>query len=425
MPLGSNRPWSNAALIVFSSSLFLWWLLPILLQRQNLSLALIKSIPAICALVLIQLIALIQLLAGWSENPSETLNHLLLGLSFTFLFIITLDTFNSRKAINLLLGTLIVSGTFQAFYGSTMVLSQLEWGFFETKETMQRLATGTFINRNHLAGYLELTAACGIGLLLALRDHKAFSLRSILQWLSSPKALIRVSLIIMVIGLVMTRSRMGNIAFVSSLIITGAILAAAIPKLQLRLTIILASLLIIDVLIVAQYFGLDELQQRLVNTQIDDKIVEGQLVAKQNIIRDEVLAYTAPLVKQYALTGSGAGTFEVIFPAVAGPDITSHFDHAHNDYVQLAIEYGIVGLCAFAFFFIFCFYHGVKALCLNNSTYRSGIGFACVMGLTAIAIHSISDFNLQIPANAATVTVLSALGLVARFNASATKRLNF
>jgi O-antigen ligase len=106
----------------------------------------------------------------------------------------------------------------------------------------------------------------------------------------------------------------------------------------------------------------------------------------------------------------------VIFPSVAGPDITHHFEHAHNDYIQFAIEYGIPALAALVFFVLYTFYNGTKALCLTSSTYRSGIGFACVMGMTTIGIHSISDFNLQIPANAATFTVISALGLLARYH---------
>jgi O-antigen ligase len=381
-----------------------------------MSAALTHAKPAIIALVVVQLIVALQYFSGSSLAPSQTFNHLLLGSAFTLLFVLVLDLFTTRKSINLLLGTLIISGTFQAFYGSTMALSGLEWSFFATNEYMQGLATGTFVNRNHLAGYLEISAACGIGLLLALRDHRALSFKSIITWLTGPKALIRIGLAIMVIGLVMTRSRMGNIAFVSSMLTTGILLAVASPKYRFKLAIILASLLIIDLLIVSQYFGLDELQQRLVNTQIDDKIVGGEVLIKQNVNRDEVLDYSVILLQQHALIGSGAGSFEVIFPSVAGADITHHFEHAHNDYIQFAIEYGIPASAALIFFVFYTFYHGAKALCLTSSTYRSGIGFACVMGMTTIGIHSIADFNLQIPANAATFTVISALGLLARFH---------
>ncbi|MEX1663905.1 O-antigen ligase family protein [Zhongshania arctica] len=416
LPLGSNRPWSTGLVIAIISAIGFVWAIRRWKQATKNSAALTKAKPAILALVTAQLLVAVQYFGGLSLAPSETFNHLLLGSAYTLLFVLVLDLFTTRKSINLLLGTVVISGTFQAFYGSTMALSGLEWSFFATKEYMQGLATGTFVNRNHLAGYLEITAACGIGLLLALRDHRTLSLKSIIDWISGPKALIRIALAIMVIGLVMTRSRMGNVAFVASMIFTGGILAIGIPKLRLKLLVILTSLLIIDFLIVTQYFGLDELQARLANTQFDDKIIAGEVLAKQNVIRDDVIGYASVLLKKHALSGSGAGSFEVIFPSVAGPNITRHFTHAHNDYMQFAIEYGVLGAAIFMCFFLFTFYHGIRALLLTNSSYRSGIGFACVMGMTAIAIHSFADFNLQIPANAATFTVLSTLGLLARFH---------
>ena len=44
-----------------------------------------------------------------------------------------------------------------------------------------------------------------------------------------------------------------------------------------------------------------------------------------------------------------------------------------------------------------------------------GMSFACVMGVTAILIHSWVDFNLQIPANAVFFMVLLALGWISLY----------
>jgi hypothetical protein len=48
-----------------------------------------------------------------------------------------------------------------------------------------------------------------------------------------------------------------------------------------------------------------------------------------------------------------------------------------------------------------------------------GISFACIMGITAILIHSAFDFNLQIPANATYFMVLLALGWISLYHDSA------
>jgi hypothetical protein len=45
-----------------------------------------------------------------------------------------------------------------------------------------------------------------------------------------------------------------------------------------------------------------------------------------------------------------------------------------------------------------------------------GMAFACVMGVTAILIHSWVDFNLQIPSNAVYFMVLAALGWISLYH---------
>lgn len=416
LPLGSNRLWSNGLLILLIGFIGLGWSSFHWRKYRKFSQALRKGLPLLLCLLFIQAWVAMQWLMAWSLNPSETLLYLLLGLSYTLLFAMVLDLFNTRPAISRLVTTLIISGAIQAFYGASMSLSGLELGFLAEKESFHGIATGTFVNRNHLAGYLEMTLACGIGLLLALRDGSAVTWRSLLALLAGPKARIRLALVIMVIGLVMTHSRMGNTAFFSSLLLVGGIFALYSKKHRLRYGLILASLIVIDVLVVSQYFGLDKLQQRLMSTQLEDRIEDGQVIAKENIVRDDVYIYATSLLREHAIRGSGAGSFEAIFPAHAGPDIHSHFDHAHNDYLQFAVEYGAPGLATFTLFILLAFYHNLRALSRTESWYRSGIGFAGSMGMLALMIHSTTDFNLQIPANATCYVIITALGLLARFH---------
>ena len=58
---------------------------------------------------------------------------------------------------------------------------------------------------------------------------------------------------------------------------------------------------------------------------------------------------------------------------------------------------------------VFIFYRcGFKKL-KNRSRLVHGITLGAMSGITAILIHSISDFNLHIPANALLFTVLAAI----------------
>jgi len=92
-----------------------------------------------------------------------------LGLTLTYLqlFALVLLIINSRERVRVLMITLVICGVFQASYGTFMALSGLEFDYLLVKDVIKHQATGTFINRNHLAGYLEMTLALGVGLLVA------------------------------------------------------------------------------------------------------------------------------------------------------------------------------------------------------------------------------------------------------------------
>ncbi len=108
--------------------------------------------------------------ASLSVHPFAGFLYFLKSVGYVLLFALILLLVNNKQRLVLLAYILVFSGFFQAFYGSMMTLSDLEYGFFVKKADVGSslgVATGTFVNRNHLAGYLEMTLAIGIGLLMA------------------------------------------------------------------------------------------------------------------------------------------------------------------------------------------------------------------------------------------------------------------
>ncbi|WP_020681874.1 O-antigen ligase family protein [Marinobacterium rhizophilum] len=422
IPLGSNRDWSAGFLVLVSAllcGLFCiskWRAAPVdtPICRQ--------AWPMVALLAVPQLWVALQILLGLSQDVGASVQYLMLGCAYTLLFILIVGLFNTRRRLTLLLSVLVVSGTMQAFYGTLMTLSGIEWLLTSSKDAYLGNATGTYVNRNHLAGYLEMTLACGIGLLLALRDGRPFRWRYILELLEGPKTRLRLALVIMVIALVMTHSRMGNAAFFASLMIVGALFTLINREHRLRNSLIITSLVLIDVLVISQYFGLEKLKDRLLETQFEDQVVDGEVVASANEQRDDIMGYALPLLQKHPVTGIGAGAFESSFQRYPGPDIRLHFDHAHNDYLQFAIEFGLIGLLPLALFVALAFYQALRALWRSQSWYRSGVGFGAAMGLLALMIHSATDFNLQIPANAATFVVMAAVAVLANHHRKPSRR---
>ncbi|MDO6565132.1 O-antigen ligase family protein [Amphritea sp. 1_MG-2023] len=416
LPLGSNKAWAISLLCILVFALSAWWLSLYTREKLSLSKTFLNSLPVICLLLTAPLWALWQLLLDITIDCANTLQDALLGFALVGMFTLTTLLVRSQRRIKLLGFTLVGSGLFQAVYGSMMTLTGIEYLFFVPKEHYLNLATGTFVNRNHLAGYLELTLAVGIGLMIATLDGSRSAnlrdfIRRTLTTLLGNKARLRIILVMMVAGLVMTHSRMGNTAFFASLAIAG-VLALILSKRSTKATIILiSSLIIIDLFVVGTFFGVEKVVQRLENT------------AETSETRDEANTYTLEAIQDNLLTGSGAGSFYTLFPAYREQDVGRGFyDHTHNDYFEFASDYGVVVTGCLLLAVLWVFISAIRAQIKRKKPLMRGIAFSSTMAIIALAIHSTVDFNLQIPANAATFMVILALGQVALHMKSNKKR---
>jgi O-antigen ligase len=420
LPFGLDTPWAwnLAGAVVFSLlALEVNSLLERKKQRQLPTIpvprALIQSRAPLTLMWGVQLYCIFQWLC-WSITPHDSFLSIQKGLTYAGAYTLTLLLVHSRQRLNQLMWIIVISASFQAIYGALMTLSGLEYGFFTEKEKFIGVATGTYLNRNHLAGLLEMSLAVGIGLLLAkptiYRGDFRHKLRTLIRVVLSNKVILRLLLAVLVIALVLTRSRMGNTAFFASLMIAGALALLLMRNKTTATTILLGSLLVIDITIVGAFFGVDKVAERL------------QKTSSQTESRDEVTRDTFNIFLDQPITGIGAGTFTHAYPALKSDDITStaYYNNAHNDYVQFLAEFGLPATAALAFIVIWSFWYGVVAMRVRNSHLYQGTGFTVTMAIVAIGIHSIVDFNLQIPANAMIFVVILALAPIARWTPHST-----
>lgn len=134
------------------------------------------------------------------------------------------------------------------------------------------MATGTFRNRNHLANYLVMCLAAGCGLLVASQKPRVINtwrqlLRRLVEWLLSGSGWLRLLLAAIVIGVVLTHSRMGNASLFVSLTIVGMVWLWRNHQSWKHALVLVGSLLLVDTLIVGTWFGLDEVVERVQDTR--------------------------------------------------------------------------------------------------------------------------------------------------------------
>jgi len=438
LPFGSNHLWSWSLLEAWVLLMASAWLALFVAGRVKTTRAFRRAWPALVlfvgvfVLVQLQLMTLPATVLAWLSpaaadihaatqsantitlDPAATRAAALKTLTYGALFALTLLLVDSRARLRRLGLALVVSGVFQAAYGGLMTLSGLEIGFFVAKEHGTGAVTGTFVNANHLAGYLEMCLGVGVGLMLADMSTRPAanmreSLRRILISILGNQGPVRLSLVIMVIGIVLSKSRMGNIAFFSSLILAGTLYLVLARRLSLGTVVFFVSVVLIDILIIGNYFGIDkvaeEIQQGL---RLDSSISVKEY-------RPVVYEDTLQIVRDYPATGAGAGSFASVYPMYNDGDTGFLFwKHAHNDYLQFAAEFGLAGFAMLGGIVLLSTWMAISAQFRRRSQMMRGMACGILMALIAMLIHSAVDFNLQIPANAATFVVILAMAWLTR-----------
>jgi len=441
VPLGSNRPWASATLEIGMFALALAWGWLYVLGRVQVHAPLRQAWPAVLlfacwlAWLAIQVVPLpaelVQMIsptrarlptpdaaAAWqtfSIQPYASAGFLLKSCAYVSAFCLTLSLTCRRARLRIIAVVIVSAGLLQAVLASFMHLARVNQEVFFTGFSHIDNAHGTFVNRNHLAGYMEMCLALGIGLMIAtLKGGSAQTwkqrLRNTAGWLLSTRVLLRISLVIMVVALVMTRSRMGNAAFFTSMLVAGVIGLATSRHATRSTVILLISLIIIDVFIVGTWFGVENVIKRYEQTTIYRELQPTGGSVEERL---EPGLYATQMLKDYPLTGSGGGTFYTAFPKYRPGVISAYFTYAHNDYVQFATDTGVIGLGLLGLIVLSTFAVALKTLYERRDPLCRGVAFGATMGIIAIMIHSWVDFNLQIPANAFTFVVLLALGWAA------------
>jgi O-antigen ligase len=260
---------------------------------------------------------------------------------------------------------------------------------------------------------MELCIAAGVGLMLAhmgsgeqRRSNRRQKLVAALKFMMSGKMLVRLMLVIMVITLVLTRSRMGNAAFFSSLMIVGGLAMLSNPRLRKGAFWLVLSLIVVDVIIVGQWVGIDHVVERLQNTSVRTEHARGEESLEQ---RAQTPYLALGMVRERPVAGFGAGSFYTVFPRFKSADKEAYWDYAHNDYVQIAAETGLVGLGLLAGVVLMTIGRIMLLWRAHESRFHRGLAFGSAMAICALLIHSWVDFNLQMPANALVFCVLLAV----------------
>jgi O-antigen ligase len=109
---------------------------------------------------------------------------------------------------------------------------------------------------------------------------------------------------------------------------------------------------------------------------------------------------------QRPILGWGLGTFPTIYPQFRSFYTDYFINQAHNDYLQIMVETGLLGAGAMIWFIMNLYRASLGRLRDSHASIGSTVRLAAITGCTGLLVHSAADFNLHIPANAAIFFVL-------------------
>jgi len=254
---------------------------------------------------------------------------------------------------------------------------------------------GTYWNRNHLAGLLEMVLPLSVVWALNARrrdqdTRPARTARGMTASLVFGVAAPMLGVLMIFLGVIASASKMGYTATLFGLFTMGLVVALARLTGLARWTLLVA-------LPVIGIAGFLLLANRDVLT-----IMAGLLDSPQGATGEGRLPIwidSLALLAAFPMFGSGFGTYITAFLAYQTSGVALHWTHAHNDYLELATDLGAVGLVVFGALFGAI---TLRAVHLVRTIRRSGsdlVALGCLGAFGAIALHSIVDFNLYIPAN--------------------------
>ncbi len=431
---GSVLVWSKHSIQLISFTIFALWLINLYIEKKNLKFNILKFLPLIffislCFFQTLNLPNTIhEILSSKSYEVWDNSRTILSELGPYYLkdqFSISIYPFATTSSLALI-SSYIIFGFFLSRYITNksrmliIIIPIVLVSFFEAVIGFYQSfiaygishsqgAHGTFVNRNHFAGLLEITIPLILGFAFSFNKHWHKGLKDTLHSIKYSNDIFKqipviLLVLFLLLALFLSKSRMGILSIFISLFFFYSNLNLFGNKYKNVLWFLTISIIFFILLIFL--IDINPILERFKNINANQRI----LVWKDCI----------PIIKDFPLFGSGLGTFKYIYPLYKeNLKIAVDYHYAHNDYIHLLVETGVIGFSCLMIGLIILFKDAMKFLKYNTQT-RNSYGYfitlGALTGIVSILVHSLADFNLHIPSNALYFTTM--IGIIYGINSN-------
>lgn len=397
LAFGAVEPWSIFVLEVGSLLLTLLWLTKQWLDGE------INVLwnPLFSPMAVFGALILVQIALGRSAYRHDTVSEAMLYCAYGMLCFLATQSFTRSSQARKMAVILALYGFAIAAFALLQGVAPNGKLYWLRQPRLGGWIYGPYVNHNHYAGLMELLVP--IPLVISI-THFAHEKERIAAGVAAA---------IMVGTVFLSGSRGGMIAVFVELIILATVLFRRKKSVRIAIASVAFAAVLVSLL---AWLGGKELTTRVssISSETRTEISGGM---RLSIDRDALHMFA-----RRPILGWGLGAFPVVYPQFRSFYTNFFVNEAHDDYAQLLAEMGLLGFATMVWFIVVLYRNALRKIGNWTGDVTGAMTLACILGFSGILVHSLVDFNLQIPANAALFYVICSMAAGPRLLQRAKRR---
>lgn len=381
LAFGAVEVWATSILEFGAALLISIWAL----RQVRTGTLILTGNPVFLPMFAFATIVLLQLVSGISAYTHATSSGLMLYAAYASACFLVAQTLTRTTHVRYIASILTAFGTCVAFFAVLQSLSFNGKIYWLRTPRFGGWIYGPYVNHNHYAGLMEMLAP--IPLVFAFSKYAHGRKR----WIAAAAAAFMGATIFL------SGSRGGMAAYALQIALFFWFLFR--ERTRNGVALVLGAFLLVALASVA-WIGGSEVTDRISSVGSNKQTEIGSDI-RFAIYRDSLHMFT-----KRPLLGWGVGTFADVYPQFRSFYSNQLVNRAHNDYLGLLTETGILGFGIGIWFLFAALRPAVRKARAWSDDVNGAVALAALLGISGILVHSFVDSNLQIPANAMLFYVL-------------------
>jgi O-antigen ligase len=368
---GAVEDWARAVLETAAGLLFVAWA-----AQQYFTAREIVLSPLLPALLALSLLALGQIVFHGTASAYNTRLELQLLLAYAVLLFLASQAFRTAEDWRGFVWFVMSFGFLVAIFGILQHLTfngKLYW-FREMR--YGGIPFGPYVNRNHFAGFTELVIPVALVPLVLGKVRRE-------RWFA-----VAIFALLPIGALFLSASRGGMLSFAAEI---GVLALLMLLRRTGGRHVLAGGVVLLLAFLLVSWLGVRQILERFSSMQSLEVTVGKRATMRQDAWH---------IFRDHPWTGTGLGTLPLVFPAYESLYDGKIVNHAHNDYLEMLADTGVVGALCCAWFLGALFFLSLRQLLVTDNSFAAALHLSGLVACCGFLVHSLVDFNLHMPGNA-------------------------